>query len=56
MKHMYRAGLVVLLLVDEAQASQITSKDENYVTEWDKYGQDVDDVARFICEYTAYQE
>ncbi|MBO5489249.1 MAG: sulfate adenylyltransferase [Eubacterium sp.] len=56
LKHMYRAGLVVLLLVDEAQASQITSKDENYVTEWDKYGQDVDDVARFICEYTAYQE
>lgn len=47
-KHLHRAGIVVLLLLDENQKNNIKTTDVNYITDWDKEGTEVEQVAGFI--------
>lgn len=44
-KHLHRAGIVVLLLLDENQKNNIKTTDVNYITDWDKEGTEVEQVA-----------
>ena len=55
-KHLHRAGLVVLLLIDEKQAADIREKAENYVTDWAAEGKDVDQSAKYIKKISAYAD
>ena len=49
-KHLHRAGLFVLLLVDKKQADTITNKDEHYISNWNKTGLAANEVAKFIAK------
>ena len=55
-KHLHRAGLVVLLLVDKKQADTITNKDEHYISDWNKTGLAANEVAKFIAKESAYSD
>ena len=53
-KHLHRAGIVVLLLVSAKQAGTITVKSENYYTDWREAGLDAQDAAKLILKHSAY--
>lgn len=55
-KHLHRAGLVVLLLIDKKQADTITNKDEHYISDWNKTGLVANEVAKFIAKESAYSD
>lgn len=55
-KHLHRAGLVVLLLVDKKQADTITNKDEHYISDWNKTGLAANEVAKFIAKESSYSD
>lgn len=55
-KHLHRAGIVVLLLLDENQKNNIKTTDVNYITDWDKEGTEVEQVAGFIRKQSEYGE
>ena len=55
-KHLHRAGLVVLLLIDKKQADTITNKDEHYISDWNKTGLAANEVAKFIAKESAYSD
>ena len=44
-KHLHRAGIVVLLLLDENQKNNIKTTDVNYITDWYKEDTEVEQVA-----------
>lgn len=54
-KHLHRAGIVVLLLVEEKQLDTIRETTEGYVTDWDAQGKDVEQVAQFIRRKSSYE-
>ena len=56
LKHLHRAGIVVLLYVDKKQAETITDKNEFYISDWKENGTEVDEVAALIRRRSAYQE
>ena len=56
LKHLHRAGIVVLLLVDKKQADSITNKNENYITNWSENGTEVEEVAAYIRKQSVYGE
>lgn len=55
-KHLHRAGIVVLLLLDENQKNNIKTSDVNYISDWDKEGTEVEQVAGFIRKQSEYGE
>lgn len=55
-KHLHRAGLVVLLLIDKKQADTITNKDEHYISDWNQTGLVAKEVAKFIAKESAYSD
>ncbi len=55
-KHLHRAGIVVLLLLDENQKNNIKTTDVNYISDWDKEGTEVEQVAGFIRKQSEYGE
>ena len=55
-KHLHRAGLVVLLLIDKKQAETITNKDEHYISDWNQTGLVAKEVAKFIAKESAYSD
>ncbi len=55
-KHLHRAGIVVLLLLDENQKNNIKTTDVNYITDCDKEGTEVEQVAGFIRKQSEYGE
>ena len=56
LKHLHRAGIVVLLYVDKKQTETITDKNEFYISDWKENGTEVDEVAALIRRRSAYQE
>ena len=56
LKHLHRAGIVVLLYVDKKQAETVTDKNEFYISDWKENGTEVDAVAALIRRRSAYQE
>ncbi len=54
-KHLHRAGIVVLLLTDSRQKRLFLEKMEKPVTDWEKYGPSVEDVAKYIQEQSEYE-
>lgn len=56
LKHLHRAGIVVLLYVDKKQAETVTDKNEFYISDWKENGTEVDEVAALIRRRSAYQE
>ena len=56
LKHLPRAGIVVLLYVDKKQAETVTDKNEFYISDWKENGTEVDEVAALIRRRSAYQE
>ncbi len=56
LKHLHRAGIVVLLYVDKKQAETVTDKNEFYISDWKGNGTEVDEVAALIRRRSAYQE
>ena len=56
LKHLHRAGIVVLLYVDKKQADTIMDKNEFYISDWKENGTEVDEVAALIRRRSAYQE
>lgn len=52
-KHLHRAGIVVLLLVNERQNS--TLKGNDYITDWAAGGSSVDEVSKYIRIQSAYE-
>ena len=56
LKHLHRAGIVVLLLLNQKQADSIVNKSENYITNWQENGTEVEEVAEFIKSRSAYGE
>ncbi len=54
-KHLHRAGIVVLLLKDSRQKRLFLEKMEKPVTDWEKYGPSVEDVAKYIQEQSEYE-
>lgn len=55
-KHLHRAGLVVLLLVNKKQSDAITNKDETYISNWIKDGMTVNDAAKIIRKMSAFED
>ena len=51
-KHLYRAGLVVLLLVSEKQAAKLDA--DKYITNWNENGSSVEEVSKFVRMQSAY--
>lgn len=47
-EHLHRAGILVLLLVEQNQVDGITYKNEFYISDWKQAGEAVDEVAQFI--------
>ena len=56
LKHLHRAGIVVLLYVDKKQAETVTDKNEFYISDWKENGTEVAEVAALIRRRSAYQE
>lgn len=55
-KHLHRAGIVVLLLVDKKQSDSIKNKDESYVDDWNKDVTDAKEAAKIISKLSAYED
>ena len=55
-KHLHRAGIVVLLLVDKKQSDSIKNKDESYVDDWNKDVTDAKEAAKVISKLSAYED
>lgn len=53
LKHLHRAGIVVLLLVDVKQAASLNVQDDTYISGWLSDFANVDDVAGFIRKQSA---
>ncbi len=53
-KHLHRAGIVVLLLVDKKQADTIQNKSESYLSNWLDEGADAKWVADYIREQSVF--
>lgn len=53
LKHLHRAGIVVLLLVDAKQAASLNVQDDTYISGWLSDFANVDDVAGFIRKQSA---
>ena len=51
-KHLHRAGLVVLLLVSEKQAAKLDA--DKYITNWNENGNSVEEVSKFVRMQSAY--
>jgi len=51
-KHLHRAGLVVLLLVSEKQATKLDA--DKYITNWNENGSSVEEVSKFVRMQSAY--
>ena len=51
-KHLHRAGLVVLLLVSEKQAAKLDA--DKYITNWNENGSSVEEVSKFVRMQSAY--
>ena len=51
-KHLHRAGLVVLLLVSEKQAAKLET--DKYITNWNENGNSVEEVSKFVRMQSAY--
>ena len=51
-KHLHRAGLVVLLLVSEKQAAKLDT--DKYITNWNENGSSVEEVSKFVRMQSAY--
>ena len=56
LKHLHRAGIVVLLYVDKKQAETVTDKNEFYISDWKENGTEVDEVAALIRRRSAFLE
>lgn len=56
LKHLHRAGIVVLLLVSLKQAATIIAKNENYISNWLQEETSVEDAAKWIRKETAYSD
>lgn len=55
-KHLHRAGLIVLLLIDSRHKNFSLENIENPVTEWYDGGTSIDEVAEFIRKQSAYED
>ena len=53
-KHLHRAGIVVLLLVDKKQADTIQNKSESYLSNWLDEGADAKWAADYIREQSVF--
>lgn len=53
-KHLHRAGIVVLLLVDKKQANTIQNKSESYLSNWLDEGADAKWAADYIREQSVF--
>ena len=51
-KHLHRAGLVVLLLVSEKQAAKLDA--DKYITNWNENGNSMEEVSKFVRMQSAY--
>lgn len=56
LKHLHRAGIVVLLLVDQKQAASLSVHDDTYISGWLSDIANVDDVAGFIRKKSAISD
>ena len=55
-KHLHRAGIVVLLLVSKEQAASIEKKHDTYISGWLEEGTDANAAAKFILKNSAFRD
>ena len=55
-KHLHRAGIVVLLLVSKEQAASIEKKEDTYISSWLEEGTDANGAAKFILKNSAFRD
>ena len=55
-KHLHRAGIVVLLLVSKEQAAYIEKKHDTYISGWLEEGTDANGAAKFILKNSAFRD
>lgn len=55
-KHLHRAGIVVLLLISKEQAASIEKKEDTYISSWLEEGTDANAAAKFILKNSAFRD
>ncbi len=55
-KHLHRAGIVVLLLVDKKQSETIKNRDDSFISNLNKEIKDTKDAAKLIYKASAYED